>query len=426
MESKTNTLLARRKIEVLLNQAPVAMSAGVVAALISTVSFWHTSERNIVAGWFILYTLIFPVRYLLITRFNLTPISNRNYSLALNSHLLFSTLAGLLWSALGIYLLSSLQAFDSFIILLMIGGLIAGAAATHSVILTAYFTFSVAVALPLIVFLFTSAEPGLNMFGLILGVFVIFLSFTAYRLNKLVGKSLSLQFDNLELLAELEKEKNQVNSLYKDLEIDLAKRKLAEEQLTREKEKAEQLAQSLLAISTLDGLTGIPNRRHFDSIIAREWNRASRTNTPLSLILCDIDHFKAYNDHYGHQKGDNVLVRIANLLQENARREGDLAARYGGEEFVVVLPATSVDNARMIAEQMHVAIEELSIPHKFSPSENIVTASFGVATLSPRPDQHLGELIAKADKAMYQAKQKGRNHVMVAADNTRKNPEKPE
>ncbi len=426
MESKTNTLLARRKIEVLLNQAPVAMSAGVVAALISTVSFWHTSERNIVAGWFILYTLIFPVRYLLITRFNLTPISNRNYSLALNSHLLFSTLAGLLWSALGIYLLSSLQAFDSFIILLMIGGLIAGAAATHSVILTAYFTFSVAVALPLIVFLFTSAEPGLNMFGLILGVFVIFLSFTAYRLNKLVGKSLSLQFDNLELLAELEKEKNQVNSLYKDLEIDLAKRKLAEEQLTREKEKAEQLAQSLLAISTLDGLTGIPNRRHFDSIIAREWNRASRTNTPLSLILCDIDHFKAYNDHYGHQKGDNVLVRIANLLQENARREGDLAARYGGEEFVVVLPATSVDNARMIAEQMRVAIEELSIPHKFSPSENIVTASFGVATLSPRPDQHLGELIAKADKAMYQAKQKGRNHVMVAADNTRKNPEKPE
>ncbi len=426
MESKTNTLLARRKIEVLLNQAPVAMSAGVVAALISTVSFWHTSERNIVAGWFILYTLIFPVRYLLITRFNLTPISNRNYSLALNSHLLFSTLAGLLWSALGIYLLSSLQAFDSFIILLMIGGLIAGAAATHSVILTAYFTFSVAVALPLIVFLFTSAEPGLNMFGLILGVFVIFLSFTAYRLNKLVGKSLSLQFDNLELLAELEKEKNQVNSLYKDLEIDLAKCKLAEEQLTREKEKAEQLAQSLLAISTLDGLTGIPNRRHFDSIIAREWNRASRTNTPLSLILCDIDHFKAYNDHYGHQKGDNVLVRIANLLQENARREGDLAARYGGEEFVVVLPATSVDNARMIAEQMRVAIEELSIPHKFSPSENIVTASFGVATLSPRPDQHLGELIAKADKAMYQAKQKGRNHVMVAADNTRKNPEKPE
>jgi len=426
MESKTNTLLARRKIEVLLNQAPVAMSAGVVAALISTVSFWHTSERNIVAGWFILYTLIFPVRYLLITRFNLTPISNRNYSLALNSHLLFSTLAGLLWSALGIYLLSSLQAFDSFIILLMIGGLIAGAAATHSVILTAYFTFSVAVALPLIVFLFTSTKPGLNMFGLILGVFVIFLSFTAYRLNKLVGKSLSLQFDNLELLAELEKEKNRVNSLYNDLEIDLAKRKLAEEQLTREKEKAEQLAQSLLAISTLDGLTGIPNRRHFDSIIAREWNRASRTNTPLSLILCDIDHFKAYNDHYGHQKGDNVLVRIANLLQENARREGDLAARYGGEEFVVVLPATSVDNARMIAEQMRVAIEELSIPHKFSPSENIVTASFGVATLSPRPDQHLGELIAKADKAMYQAKQKGRNHVMVAADNTRKNPEKPE
>jgi diguanylate cyclase (GGDEF)-like protein len=240
------------------------------------------------------------------------------------------------------------------------------------------------------------------------------MSFSAYRLNKLVVKSLSFQFDNLQLLGELEKEKTHVTRLYNDLESYLARRKKTEEQLKVEKEKAEQLAQSLFAISTLDGLTGIPNRRHFDSAIAKEWNRASRTGTPVSLIMCDIDYFKAYNDNYGHQKGDNCLIRLALLLQEHARREGDMAARYGGEEFVILLPATSLDSARDIAEQMRLAIAELSIPHRFSSPENIVTGSFGVATVIPMPDQQPGILISRADKALYRAKQQGRNQVVTA------------
>jgi len=168
----------------------------------------------------------------------------------------------------------------------------------------------------------------------------------------------------------------------------------------------------LIALSTLDGLTGIPNRRHFDATLAKEWNRATRSQSPLSVIMCDIDFFKPYNDHYGHQKGDKCLMQIATILQENARRDGDIAARYGGEEFIIILPATSLENAHEIAEQMRIAIENLGIPHRYSETNNVVTASFGVATTVPVPEQRPGTLVARADKALYRAKLEGRNRVV--------------
>lgn len=366
-------------------------------------------------GWLAVYLLVFCLRSWMISRFTHAPFESKNYAFALNSHLLFSTISGLLWALIGIYILAEMDTADSIIILLMVGGMISGVVATNSVLLKAYFAFSIPAAVPVIVYMLVSDISRMKFMAGALTVFLLFLSYSALRLNKLVVKSLAYQFDNLQLLQELEKEKNHVTMLAGNLEFDLARRKKTEEQLKIEKEKAEQLVQSLLAISTLDGLTGIPNRRHFDSAIAKEWNRASRTGTPISLIMCDIDHFKTYNDNYGHQKGDNCLIRIALLLQEHARREGDMAARYGGEEFVIILPATSLDNAREIAEQMRIAIEELSIPHRFSSPENIVTASFGVATIIPRPDQQPRVLISRADKALYLAKQQGRNRVVVAS-----------
>ena len=406
--------LYQRKVDVLLDQAPVAISAGTIAAFICTLMFWQLTDQTFIACWFLAYLTLFLLRYVRISRFNSTELDSRNHRKALQIHLAFSVIVGLLWSTIGIYLLSTLPLNDSVLVLLMIGGMVAGVVATNCVILSAYFAVCLPTALPVIIYLLLDPTPRTGLTGLVLGIFLVFMSFSAYRLNKLVVKSLSFQFDNLQLLGELEKKKTHVTRLYNDLESYLARGKKTEEQLKIEKEKAEQLAQSLFAISTLDGLTGIPNRRHFDSAIAKEWNRASRTGTPVSLIMCDIDYFKAYNDNYGHQKGDNCLIRLALLLQEHARREGDIAARYGGEEFVILLPATSLDNARDIAEQMRLAIEELSIPHRFSSPENIVTGSFGVATVIPIPDQQSGILISRADKALYRAKQQGRNQVVTA------------
>lgn len=177
-----------------------------------------------------------------------------------------------------------------------------------------------------------------------------------------------------------------------------------------------QLSVELESISHKDGLTGIANRRYFDSELAREWERAKRGSEPLSLLLIDVDHFKAYNDHYGHVAGDECLKRAADILAAGSKRVTDLVARYGGEEFVTVLPGTDAAGARYVAEDMRARIDEARIPHAASSVVDHVTVSIGCATMGPQA--HAGsspaDLIKRADGALYQAKNEGRNRVAAA------------
>ncbi|MDP2268682.1 MAG: diguanylate cyclase, partial [Deltaproteobacteria bacterium] len=141
-----------------------------------------------------------------------------------------------------------------------------------------------------------------------------------------------------------------------------------------------QLEEILNRLSRHDGLTGIANRRHFDEFLAQEWKRALREEAPLSLIMCDIDFFKNYNDAYGHQAGDDCLRAVAGAFQKGLRRPGDLAARYGGEEFVVVLPGTPPEGALAVAEALRSDVQALGIPHASSRAASVVTLSLGVAS----------------------------------------------
>lgn len=169
----------------------------------------------------------------------------------------------------------------------------------------------------------------------------------------------------------------------------------------------------LAALSTTDGLTGLANRRHFDEVWQGEWQRAARVSGPLALVLIDVDNFKAYNDHYGHQAGDDCLRRVAAVLAREARRAGELVARYGGEEFVVVLPGTSAADAQLTAERIRAAVQAEAMAHALT-GAGVVTISLGLALGRP---QHLddAELLLKgADVALYTAKQNGRNRVVVA------------
>lgn len=174
-----------------------------------------------------------------------------------------------------------------------------------------------------------------------------------------------------------------------------------------------QLEEELRRISLHDGVTRLPNRRCFDETLDREWKRAHRQHAPISLALADVDAFKQYNDHYGHQDGDACLQRVADALRLVAQRPADLAARYGGEEFALVLPETPVGGAPHVGERCRAAIEKLAIPHEKSPVASHVTMSVGVATMTP--SRHTGPqtLIERADKALYKAKQSGRNRVCV-------------
>ncbi len=170
----------------------------------------------------------------------------------------------------------------------------------------------------------------------------------------------------------------------------------------------------LVRLSHIDGLTGVSNRRAFDEEFAKEWERSFRDTTPLSLLMIDVDGFKLFNDYYGHQAGDDCLKSIAGLLKTVAKRPADAVARYGGEEFVITLPSTDPDGAVIVAERFRARIEALAIPHEKSPLSDVVTVSIGVGTVTPVIGVTPHFLIERADQALYQAKNSGRNTVVTA------------
>jgi diguanylate cyclase (GGDEF)-like protein len=181
--------------------------------------------------------------------------------------------------------------------------------------------------------------------------------------------------------------------------------------LTRKLDTANQ---ELKRLTSLDGLTGIANRRHFDEVLLREWRRSMRQGAEFSILMCDVDLFKAYNDSLGHHAGDDCLRRIAGALTAAMDRGGDLVARYGGEEFAVILPETSLAGGQVVAERMRQAIEALDLDHPTAAGGK-VTASFGLASGVAMPETDPTRLVRAADKALYEAKRAGRNQVCVIA-----------
>lgn len=207
--------------------------------------------------------------------------------------------------------------------------------------------------------------------------------------------------DKVELIARIRYHSKSYTNL---VERDAAFKALQESQMHLAEANME-----LEKLSSLDGLTGIANRRRFDETLKKEWARGMRNGNTLSLIMIDIDFFKLYNDHYGHQGGDDCLKTVASVLAGKLHRESDILARYGGEEFSAILPETDIDGAVIIAEQMRTAIEELKIPHSKSKVGDHVSISLGAAMMIPERDTEPDALIALADQALYKAKKNGRN-----------------
>ncbi len=188
--------------------------------------------------------------------------------------------------------------------------------------------------------------------------------------------------------------------------IDITDRRQIETALQDANEQLERLA-------TLDGLTQIPNRRRFDDYLRQEWQRMVREQQPLSLILFDVDFFKAYNDHFGHQQGDEGLIAVAQAAARSVKRAADLIARYGGEEFGVILPNTRRTGAEIVAKAIQHEIELLQLHHPYSQVSDYLTVSMGIASVVPTPEQSADELVAAADAALYQAKRRGRNRYWI-------------
>ena len=170
----------------------------------------------------------------------------------------------------------------------------------------------------------------------------------------------------------------------------------------------------LQKLASMDGLTGIANRRQFDDALLIEWRRSARNNEWLSLIMIDIDYFKLCNDHYGHQFDDDVLRKVAQKPQQSLHRPADIVARYGGEELVVMLPNTDIEGGKLMAETMRTEIEALQIKHAKSHVSEYISISAGVATTVPDSDTESSSLLKLADRALYDAKEQGRNRINIA------------
>lgn len=188
--------------------------------------------------------------------------------------------------------------------------------------------------------------------------------------------------------------------------FDISERKKIGEELQR-------LRKELTELSFKDGLTGVGNRRMFDSILELEWSNARRNNQPLSVIMVDIDHFKQYNDRYGHVAGDDCLKRVGRRLNTAATRPRDFFARYGGEEFVVVLPESDQAAAALVAERCRDLVFKEQILHDASPVSQILTISVGVGTIIPSHGDEPLHFIAEVDRRLYRAKLNGRNRVVA-------------
>jgi two-component system, chemotaxis family, response regulator WspR len=194
--------------------------------------------------------------------------------------------------------------------------------------------------------------------------------------------------------------------------VRLLQRDRAYRALRASREELARANEALRMLASLDGLTGIANRRRFDEAARAEWRRGRRRATPLALLLCDVDSFKPYNDHFGHPTGDLCLKKVAGVLTGQLKRPADLAARYGGEEFAILLPDTDLEGALRLAEDCRTALERLLLPHPGAGC-GIVTMSIGVACAVPDADRTLEGLVAAADAALYGAKRNGRNAVQA-------------
>jgi diguanylate cyclase (GGDEF)-like protein len=303
-------------------------------------------------------------------------------------------LQGITWAAGLAYFVPLVPPLYQGFIFLLVVLAIAVTMITYSTSILTFFVFLFSsVTLPLVT-LMTQGQNAQIILGLLVIASCSILS-GVYVWNYLqLGRAIRLRFERGMLVDTLQQANENLEDSNKRL-------KIAQEKLTR--------------ASMTDELTGVANRRHFKAAMAREWRLARRHNNPVSCLMIDIDYFKRYNDSYGHQRGDEILKRIAQEISFHMKRPADLAARYGGEEFVVLLPETSNDAAFMLAERMANGIAALHIPHESSPFGEI-TVCIGVATVIPGEGDKEESLVRYTDMALYEAKNTGRNRVNNAGD----------
>ena len=401
-----------RRLEILSQQSRTGLLFPPVLAMSMAYVFREQLAVTSMMPWLSIFLFITGNRLYSAHIFVRSENASSNIDFWFSWHIFGVIISGIIWGGFILLLARSSDPVYISLIVICATGLCTGAMAVYSFSFLSFVMFVIPLLTPLGIFFVVGDHSSISSLAYFNFLFLITIIITSWKLNRTTSHSLCLYIENQELLTALETEKRQIIGTNKKLEEDLKSRIQTEAKLLHEKRIAEDISKELKILSTQDSLTGINNRRRFDEALYDEWYRASRLSRPLSLVLCDIDKFKEYNDTYGHVEGDKCLTRVAHLIDDYARRAGDMAARFGGEEFVIILPDAEQEHAKAIAEQIRIAIMDLGLPHGASPVANIITASFGVCTKAPDRDTSPKTLIECADKAMYLAKKQGRNKVV--------------
>ncbi|MBI3433436.1 MAG: GGDEF domain-containing protein [Hydrogenophilales bacterium] len=347
------------------------MANGLILAAV----LWGAVPAFVLLTWSCLLIAVTGARFLTLQAFrNASPRSDSDHAVWTEYFLAGACAAGVVWGASGILLFHPSSFPHQVVLAFVLGGMVAGAVPLLSSVRHAYWCFAIPVVVPISIRMMWVGDRIHLIMGLLMAIF------------------------GLAMLAT----SAQVHRLFRD-----------SEKLRRELFSSIEVEQALEYLVRLDSLTGIPNRRLFEEELSKEWGRAKRDKKPLSLIMADIDHFKEYNDHYGHPAGDLCLVEVAQAMYHALSRPGDVVARIGGEEFAFLLPQTDLSGAIAVAEQIRERILALNLPHEASPVARQVTLSFGISSSELFPAASPADLIRASDKALYEAKRCGRNQVVA-------------
>ncbi|MCC7122318.1 MAG: GGDEF domain-containing protein [Gammaproteobacteria bacterium] len=378
---------------------PVLVSVACYAGLLSRVV-----PSSVLRGWLTAMALLVGARLIVLALHARVESVGRQRWLVLNALSLVG--CGLGFGISTQWLEFPQETWVIAVVNLWLGGLACGALLSQGLLRWHGLAFAVPALAPLQIRLLASGDPTLLGLGIGNLVFFAYLFHVVQRSQTHTIGELRHRVAVEAIVERLALEQARSASLVEKLSAEIARRRKTQAALIEARNRARDL-------SNLDPLTKLANRRVFERVLDREWSRARREQRPLSLVLCDLDRFQAYNERYGHHAGDKCLVRVADVIAGYSRRAGDLVARFGGEQFAVLLPETSELAALDVADSIRAGIHDLTLLHGASDVERVLTASCGSATITPAPGQRPQQLVDAAAHALQRAKRAGRNCVFT-------------
>jgi diguanylate cyclase (GGDEF)-like protein len=364
-------------IEQAYRQLPIALVASLIIALLLFGVLWGVIAKATLLIWLSCLVSVTAFRFLNLRAF-LDPQRRAGVEVAVwrRNFITGACAAGLVWGGAGIFLFHPSSFPHQVFLAFVLGGMVAGAVPLLSPLDRAYPCFAIPIVLPTTLSMVLVGDRVHLIMGLMILVFGIAMLSSSARVRRLFRDATDMRLKLASSIAE---------------------------------------GSALQEMLRIDELTRIGNRRLFDEQLASEWKRADRAGSLLAVVSGDVDHFKSYNDHYGHPVGDRCLVGVAQTMASALRRPGDVAARIGGEEFAFLLPQTGLLGAEQVAERIRKAVWDLNLPHAASPIAERVTVSLGVASSDHASVASPADLIRASDAALYEAKRRGRNQVATIA-----------